>query len=327
MKNSMKRLLLVGMAFIFMLSLAACSKDEEKTIILGEGDWDSNAFQNQVVKIILEEGYDVKVDTVTTDTAVMISSMKTEALDVCLELWSDNVVTYDEDIANGDYIELAVGFNDNMQGLYVPRYMVEGDNAVAPDLKTVDDLKIYADLFEHPENPDKGIIYGGPEGWGATEFMYKKMEAYELSDLYDFKTIDSGATLAATLSGAYQKQEPWVGYYWEPTWVLGLYDMVLLEDSAYSVDDFAAGIGAFPAVEVTVTATPKFVEENPILVEFFENYYTTSAIISESLAYMQENEVEATEAAIWFLQEKQEFWGNWVSDEIFNKVLKAIEAK
>lgn len=325
MNKTIKNLLGLIVALALVLSMAGCAGEEEKTIILGEGDWDSNAFQDQVVKIILEDGYGVNVDVVTADTAVMISSMKTESLDVCLELWSDNVVTYDDDIANGEYVELALNFNDNMQGLYVPRYLVEGDNALAPDLKTVQDLANYPELFENPEDPDRGIIYGGPEGWGATEFLYRKVAAYGLEDSFDFKPIDSGATLAATLSGAYVKEEPWVGYYWEPTWVLGLYDMVLLEDSAYSVEDYENGVGAFTSVDVTVTASNKFVEENPELVKFFENYHTTSAIISEGLAYMQSNEVEADEAAKWFLLEKQDFWKTWVDDEVFNKVIVALE--
>lgn len=326
MNKTIKKILGTIIVLALVLSMAGCASEEEtKTIILGEGDWDSNAFQDQVVKIILENGYDVNVDVVTADTAVMISSMKTESLDVCLELWSDNVVTYDEDIANGEYVELALNFNDNMQGLYVPRYLVEGDNALAPDLKTVQDLNMYADLFENPEDPDRGIIYGGPEGWGATEFMHKKMTAYGLEESFDFKAIDSGATLAATLSGAYTKEEPWVGYYWEPTWVLGLYDMVLLEDSPYSEEDFANGVGAFTTVDVTVTASNKFVEENPELVKFFENYHTTSAIISEGLAYMQANEVEADVAAEWFLTEKQDFWKTWVDDEVFAKVIESLE--
>jgi glycine betaine/proline transport system substrate-binding protein len=325
MNKIFKKLLGTIIVLAMALSLAACAGEEENTIIIGEGDWDSNAFQDQVVKIIIEEGYGVNVDVVTADTSVMISSMKTETLDVCLELWSDNVVTYDEDIANGDYIELSLNFDDNLQGLYVPRYLVEGDKALAPDLKTVNDLNKYPELFENPEEPERGIIYGGPEGWGATEFMQRKMEVYGLDEMFDFKPIDSGATLAATLSGAYQKEEPWVGYYWEPTWVIGLYDMVLLEDSAYSEEDYEKGIGSFPTVDVMVTATPKFVEENPELAEFFGNYHTTSAIISEALAYMQKNEVEADEAAKWFLLEKQDFWKTWVDDEVFNKVLDAIE--
>ena len=325
MNKTFKRLLGTLIVITMVLSLAGCAAEEEKTIILGEGDWDSNAFQDQVVKIILENGYDVKVDVVSADTAVMISSMKTESIDVCLELWSSTVLTYQDDLASGFYNELALNFNDNQQGLYVPRYLVEGENALAPDLKTVMDLKKYPGLFENPEEPERGIIYGGPEGWSVTEFLYKKMATYELEEMFDFKSIDSSATLAATLSGAYLKEEPWVGYYWEPTWVLGLYDMVLLDDSPYDEEDFKTGIGAFPTVDVTVVATPKFVDENPELTKFFENYHTNSKIISEALAYMKENDVEADAAAKWFLLEKQDFWKTWVDDDVFGKVLDAIK--
>jgi glycine betaine/proline transport system substrate-binding protein len=325
MKNTMKKLISLMLAVVLVFALSACSGDEEKIIMIGEGDWDSNSFQDQVVKIILEEGYGVSVDVITADTAVMIASLKTEKLDVCLEIWSDNVLTYNEDIANGEYLELSLNFDDNTQGLYVPRYLIEGDDALAPDLKTVKDLAMYADLFINPEDPDRSIIYGGPEGWGATEHLYKKVDAYGLSEMYDFKPIDSSSTLAATLSSAYIKNEPWVGYYWEPTWVLGLYDMVLLEDSEYSEEDFSNGVGSFATVDVTVAATQTFVDENPDLAEFFENYHTTSAIINEALGYMMENEVEPDVAAKWFLLERQDVWTEWVDDKVAEKVIEAIQ--
>jgi glycine betaine/proline transport system substrate-binding protein len=108
-------------------------------------------------------------------------------------------------------------------------------------------------------------------------------------------------------------------------WVIGLYDMVLLEDGPYSESDFAMGIGSFPTIDVTVTATPTFVEDNPELVEFIENYHTNSAAISEALAYMMENEVEADVAAQWFLLEKQDIWTEWVDDEVAEKVIDAIQ--
>lgn len=326
MKKFTKKLISLMLAVTMIVALSACgSGEDERVITIGEGDWDSNAIQDQVVKVILEEGYGVSVDIVTVDTAVMISSLKTNKLDVCLEIWSDNVVTYEEDIANGEYIELGINFNDNAQGLYVPRYLVEGEDAIAPDLKTVQDLLKYAELFKNPEKPDRGIIYGGPEGWAATDHLHNKMDEYGLAEFFDFRPIDSGSTLAATLSGAYIKEEPWVGYYWEPTWVLGLYDMILLEDSQYTEEDFANGIGMFPTVDVTIATTQDFIDENQDLVEFFEKYHTTSAIINEALAYMQENEVEADVAAKWFLLEKQDVWTTWVDDEVAEKVLEAIQ--
>lgn len=320
----MKKIIIFIMSAILVLSLTACSSSK-KPIVIGEGDWDSNAFHDQVVKIIIEEGYGVETEIVTADTAIMVTGLKTQDIDVAMELWSDNLPTYDADLASGDYTELTVNFDDNIQGLYVPTYLIEGDDALAPDLKTVKDLKKYADLFPDPENSDKGIIYGGPEGWAATAMLHDKMEKYGLDEYYTFKTIDSSATLSAVLSGAYKKGEAWVGYSWEPTWIMGMYDMTLLEDSEYSPEDFEIGIGSFPSVDVTVVVTKGFEEEYPEIAEFLSNYTTSSQLTSAALGYMQENEAATVDAAKWFLNEKKELWKNMVTEDAAKKIEAAIQ--
>jgi len=319
----MKKIIGVALSLMLVFALSGCA-EEAKEIKIGEGDWDSNAFHDQIAKFIIENGYDTDVNVVTADTAVMVSGMKTNDIDATLELWSDNVPSYQDDLANGDYEELAVNFDDNQQGIYVPTYLVEGENALAPDLKTVEDLKDYAHLFPNPENPDEGIIYGGPEGWSATAMLHNKMEAYGLDEYYNFKTIDSNATLSATLASAYAKEEPWVGYNWEPTWIMGIYDMTLLEDSEYSPEDFEQGIDAFPAVKVTVCVNSEFEENHPEVYEFLSNYETSSAVTSAGLGYMQENEVEAEDAAMWFLVEHEEMWKPMVSEEAYDKIIEAL---
>ncbi len=312
------------MSIALVLLIAGCSKEPD-IIKVGEGDWDSNAFHDQVAKFIIENGYGAKLDIITADTAVMVSGLKTNKIDMSMELWSDNIPTYQDDIDAGDYVALSTNFDDNMQGLYVPTYVVEGDDAVAPDLTSVSQLKDYANLFPDPEDPSKGIIYGGPEGWSATEFLHNKIEALGLDEVYNFRTIDSGATLAATLSGAYQRKEPWLGYYWEPTWVMGLYDMTLIDDEPYSEENFNQGIGAFPTVDVQVVATPDFVEKHPEITAFLKNYTTSSELTSQALGYMQDNEAESEEAAVWFLKEN-DMWKDWVSDEALSKIESALDA-
>ncbi len=319
----MRKIIGIALSLMIVMALAGCA-EETKEIKIGEGDWDSNAFHDQIAKFIIENGYDTPVNVVMADTSVMVSGMKTKDIDASLELWSDNVPTYQDDIDNGHYEELAVNFDDNRQGIYVPTYMVEGEGAIAPDLKTVEDLKDYVHLFPNPENEDEGIIYGGPEGWSATAMLHKKMEAYGLDEFYNFKTIDSNATLSATLASAYAKQEPWVGYNWEPTWIMGLYDMTLLEDSEYNVDDYEKGIGAFPSVKVTVCVNSEFEENHPEVYEFLSKYETSSAVTSAGLGYMQENEVEAEDAAIWFLNTYEDMWKPMVSEEAYTKIIEAL---
>lgn len=322
----MKRLTVLLMTFVMVFAMAACAPQEESKIIIGEGDWDSNAFHDQVVKIIVEEGYGVGTEIVTADTAVEVSGLTTGDMDVVVEMWSENIPSYDQDLADGNYVELTTNFDDDDQGLYVPTYMVEGPDAIAPDLKTVQDLKNYADLFEDPEGGDLGIIYGGPEGWEVTAFLQKKMEAYGMGEFYTFRSIDSTAALTATLSGAYEKGEPWVGYYWEPTWIMGLYDMTLLEDTKYSPENYEQGIGGFASVDVTVVATSDFEERYPEIAEFLSKYQTSSALTSEGLAYMQENEVEADAAAKWFINEHQDLIKGMVTEEAFDKIMTFVQS-
>jgi glycine betaine/proline transport system substrate-binding protein len=310
--------ILAVLVAVLTLVLSACAP--EQTIIIGEGNWDSNAFHDQVAKIMIEEGYGVPVDVVPADTSIMVSGLISGDVNLSMELWSDNVLTYDSDIAAGSYVELSTNFDDNTQGLYIPAYLQEE----YPDLVSVDDLIDYVDLFPNPEGGDLGIIYGGPEGWSATEHLHNKMVEYGLDEYFEFKTIDSSATLNATLGSAYAQGEPWVGYNWEPTWTLGVYDMVLLEDSEYSAEDFAAGIGAFPSVDVNVVVDATFEDNYPEVFAFLQNYETSSEITSSALAYMQENDLEAEDAAIWFLENYEDLWSEWVTEDAYNNIMEYI---
>jgi len=314
----MKKLLLGITLLIMAVSFSACTRKQQ--IVIGEGNWDSNAFHDQVAKLIIEEGYGTSVDIVPADTSVMVSGLISKDVNLTMELWSDNVTTYNNDIAEGKYIEVGTNFDDNQQGLYIPRYLQEE----YPGLVSVQDLKDYSNLFPNPEDTSMGIIYGGPEGWGATEFLHKKIIEYGLDQYYEFKTIDSSATLNATLASAYANEDPWVGYNWEPTWVLGYYDMVLLEDTPYSTSDFDQGIGAFPSVDVNICVDTDFQASYPEIYAFLENYTTSSEITSEALAYMQENDLEASDAAIWFLSENESLWQGWVTEDAYNNIMDYI---
>ena len=44
-------------------------------------------------------------------------------IDVNMEEWTNNIATYQEDLDAGAFTELSVNFDDNYQGLYIPRYV------------------------------------------------------------------------------------------------------------------------------------------------------------------------------------------------------------
>ena len=318
----MKKLLLIFTVLLAGLSLAACQY-ESNTIVIGEGDWQSNQFYNQVAKIIIEEGYGVEVEVMQVDTPLLIASLTDGSIDLNLETWSDNMPTYEADIENGNYQELGLNFNDNYQGIYIPTYLAD-----QYDIEYITDLVDHKALFPDPEvtnwDPatDKAVVYGGPSGWQVTTFLVNKFsneEVYpELVEHFEFRPLESTALLDATLTDAYNSEEPWAGYNWEPTTIMGLFDMTLLKDQAdYDKD---SGAGMVPTNDVTVVASNNFVETYPEIVEFLENYRTSAQVASDALAYMAENELSAADTAAWWLENNKDMWTTWVPEDVVSKV-------
>ena len=289
----------------------AAAKEPKTKITFADVGWDSIKLCNAMAGLVAENVFDYEWEEVPGSTPIAHEALINGEVDVCLEEWSDNIATYEEDKANGRFQELGINYNDNHQGFYIPAYVAEAH----PDLKTVKDLERYSDLFQDPEDPGKGRIFGGIPGWGITEIMDKKVKAYGLDTKYNYIEPGSNAALDSALTSAYDKKEPIVSYYWEPTWLMGKYDFVLLEDSPYDAETFADGIGSCPSVKVVVAASNDFTQSNPEFCEFLSNFHTSSALISEGLYYMQENGCGHREAALWLMQEHPELIESWLDDE------------
>lgn len=248
-----------------------------------------------------------------------------------MEAWTDNLIEiYGEAIESGDIVEVSINFDDNAQGLYVPTVMIEGDpengiEPVAPDLVYMTDLPQYWELFQDPEEPTKGRIYGAPPGWNVDNIMQTKVDTYDLDGTFNYFSPGSDTALSTSLAAAAQKGDAWVGYYWEPTWVLGKYDMTLLLEEPYDKDKWENGYGSsFPPMPVTVCVYKDLEEEAPDVYGFLENYETSSEITNKALAFMQDTDADTQEAAMWFFEEYEELWKSWIPSDIAEKVSTAL---
>jgi glycine betaine/proline transport system substrate-binding protein len=219
-------------------------------------------------------------------------------------------------------------YPDATEGWYVPRYVVEGDaergiEAIAPDLKSVADLVAHWELFIDPEEPDKGRFLNCPIGWGCEQRNNTKLEAYGLMDNFVNFHPGTGAALDAAYASANLRAKPIVGYYWEPTWLLGVHDMIKLEEPACTADN--ADACAFSETPASVTASAAFVEQADEIESFFANFKTSSAQVSALLAFMQENEgATRDDAAAHFMKNYADTWTTWVSAEAAQKIQDAM---
>lgn len=294
---------------------------EKTSITFADVGWDSIKLNNALAGLVAENVFGYTWQETPGSTPISHEALMLGDVDVHMEEWTDNISSYQTDLQAGKFTELGINFNDNYQGFYIPRYVADE----YPDLKTVKDLAKYPELFPDPEDASKGIIYGGITGWSITEVMEKKVSAYGLDQYYNYFVSGSDAVLNTAMTSAWDNQEPIVAYYWEPTWLLGKYDFVLLEDDPYNPDTFQDGIGACPAVTVTVAVSNDFAASNPEYCAFLSNFSMPSAIISEALAYMQDSGSSYTQAAQWLLTESHpELVSQWLTDEQADALLESL---
>ena len=256
-------------------------------------------------------------------------------IDVDMEVWVDNTPEFwIEAVAAGNVRELSSVFDDAAQGFYVPRYLVEGDaergiEPLAPDLRSVSDLPQYADLFRDPEQPDKGRLYNCVIGWYCEGINNVKMVVYGLEDTYTNFRPGTGVAIETTMQTAYTQGEPWLGYYWEPTGILGRLDMLRLEEPAYDEDCFAhmnamaeaetpelaTQACDYPIVVAAVGLGSAFADTIPAPIEaFLDAFYLPTATINELLAVMESEEASTRDVAITFLSDYPDVWSAWLAD-------------
>ncbi|WP_129600137.1 ABC transporter substrate-binding protein [Anaerophilus nitritogenes] len=335
----LKKHLMIIMLWMLMVSiLAACShqansqsQGTKETIVFADAGWDSIRFHNAVARMILEKGYGYPTNKIMGSEQTSLLGLRRGDINVYTEIWTGNIIDlYNEAIESGEIVELSINYSDNKQGLYVPTYVIKGDpqrgiEPIAPELKSVKDLDKYWKIFKDIEDPKKGRIYGSIPGWTADTSLRKKMESYGLDKNYNYFQAGSAPALAASIAEAIEKKEPWLGYYWEPTWITGKYDMTLLEDEPYTKEKWENNYACeYPSQDLTIAVNKELLKEAPEVVDFLKQYKTSSEITSKALAYMQENEVNADKAAKWFLKENEDLWTKWVPNEIAKKVKKAI---
>jgi glycine betaine/proline transport system substrate-binding protein len=314
---------ILGVVLVLSTS-TGCFGTSRNTVVLGEADWDSGAVQARIAAFILENGYDYEVAFELGGTIPLAAGLTRGDIDVLIEAWTQSTPeVYEQGFADGSIVELGVDFADSWQGWLVPTYMIT--NGDLPADISVEDMPDYWELFADPEDPSKGRFYNCIPGWVCEEINALKFDAYGLNDTYNLFPSGSQAALDASMKAAYDQEEPWFGYYWEPTLQMGKLDMTKIAEPAFTQGIWdTTRACAYPEDIVFTLATADFVDREPVLAEFFTKWEVTADIVNKTLAYMDESKASYDEAAIWFLQEYESVWTQWVSADIASKVKGAL---
>jgi len=317
----------------------------KERITFFDGGWESLSIINAIAIYIIQHGYGYPAEEMTVSSDTMMVYLPLGDMDVNMELWRAGAWGwYERGVSGSRLIDLGAIYERSTQGWYVPRYVVEGVpergiEALAPGLKSVEDLPEYWEIFKDPNDPNKGVFVTCVPGWRCNKVNRLKFTYYGLDEQFNMLEPESGDDLNDIIANAYGKGEAVLTYYWEPTGLMGRLDMVLLEEPAYTDTCWAeieAAIEedppgtinqscAFPGYDIHKGVYGGLLDRAPDVVIFLKNMFVGTERLNELGAYKMNNNLTPGEVALYYLKNHQNEWSMWVPADVAEKVQATLE--
>ena len=305
-------------AAAFALTLQPSTAFAAKGIIkLHEGDWTGNLVFGKLAEIILEEELDYKVKMVFLPAGpTVLEAIKSGDIDAGFETWpsySTSKEKYITEYGGDGTIEMyGLAGVVGQTGWYVPRYMIEGDTergieAVAPDLKTYEDLNKYAHLFTTPETTPKGRLVACPvAAWQCGD----KARAENLGVDYDIVELGSETAHWAEISAAYARGEPILAYAWEPHWIHAKFDLVEIGLPAFDEEKPLAT--DWPEDLTYHYGSPDLKNDSPDAYAFLKNMKLDNTTQAAMILSVDVDKVPLEKAVRDWMASNEDVWKKWV---------------
>ncbi len=287
-------------------------------VSITEMTFSSAIITTEIASFLMEQGYGCKVTRVPSDTIPALASLaENNDPDIVTELWVNSAgAVYDKLKAEGVITDLTKVLDPGgVEAWWIPTYLAEEH----PELTTIQGI------LDNPELVGNRFNNCPDGGWVCGIINNNIARAYGLEEAgIEVFYHGSGETLAASLAAAYENKEPWFGYYWEPTAIMGRFDMTMVDIGDVDLEAHEANLdpdvvdpkpSAYPPSLVYTVATTRFVEEKPEIAELMSNINFGTDEMSALLAWKGENNASTEETAVHFLMNNKERWAEWLNDD------------
>lgn len=315
-----------GLATGAMLTAGTAAHADCGEVSITEMNWASSQIITEVAKFLMEQGYGCTVEKVPSATTTSVASLAENGEpDIVTELWLNSTGdVYAKLEAEGKVDRLAeVIAPGGVEGWWIPSYLAEAH----PELATVEGVLANPDLVG-------GRFNNCPDGWGCRIVNDNLIAALGMRDAMEIFDHGSGETLATSIAAAYENEEPWFGYYWGPTAVLGQYQMTKVSIGDIDAQVHTAnqnkenanpGVSDFPPAPVLTVATAALTEREPAVAALMGKVSFDVDLLSGLLAWKEENSASAEEAAVYFLTGNSDIWSQWIDDAAREKLAAFIK--
>ena len=294
-------------------------------------NWESGEFITATLQELIERGYGCVTETEPGNTVTLEQALANNDIQVLAEEWVSRSDVWKKAATAGAVQAIGHPFTEATEGWYVPEYLVQGPNARAPNLRTVDQLNDPAmiALFKDPEQPDKGRFLNCPSGWTCEGVNSAKLKAYGLTRAYvDFRP-GAGPALDAAITSAYAQRQPVLFYYWSPTPIAGRFKLVKLIEPAWSKacwDDLTSKDGrhdqgcAAPPAEVAYGVSTVFAGKAPALAALLARATFPMTELNTNLVRRADGKLTARQQAVDFLKRRPDLWRTWVDPATADRI-------
>ena len=157
--------------------------------------------------------------------------------------------------------------------------------------------------------------------------------AYGLGEVFNNFDPGSAEGLSGAIAKAYEREEPWFGYYWAPTAILGKYPMVMIELAGFDAEGHACNTreecdtphaGRYPPSAVLAVTTQAFADSHPEEFAFLGNISIPNDVMNAVLAWGEDNQAEGNEMAGYFMVKHEALWSSWLPADVAAKVKAAL---
>ena len=301
---------------------------EKDPIVFSDLNWTSAQVQNRIAQYIVELGYGYPTGVVFGATLPLFQGLRAGDTHVTMEIWLPNQdEAWAEAQSMGQVVAIGESLGKDWQSAFViPAYLQEQ----YPDLDSVEDLKEdqYKMLFATTETGDKARLVSCVIGWACEAVNAAQITGYGLDDHVHVINPGDSAAASADLYGAYEKNEPWLGYQWGTNDPPLLKDLVRLEEPAYSDECwFTTKACAYEDATILIAVVPDMLQRAPEVVSMFRNWTFNIDRYKNVAAWQSENE-EATvnDSALWWLKGNKAVWSGWVTNEAAASISSALAA-
>ncbi len=305
---------------------AMMEEPPRETIIFSDLNWSSAQLQNRIAQYIVEKGYGYPTDVVFGATLPLFNGLRNGDTHVTMEIWLPNQdEAWNEAQAAGEVYPVGLSLGKDWQSAFViPKYLQEQ----YPELDSVDDLtdQQFKDLFKTTETGDKARLVSCVIGWACEEVNKAQVTGYGLDEHVEIVNPGDGAALNADVYGAYERQEPWLGYQWGTNDPALKLDLVRLEEPAYSDQCwFTTKACAYEDATILIAVAPDLPARAPDVIGMLQAWDFNIGIYKAAVQWQDANpDADTNATALWWLNSNEDIWSAWVTSEAAESISIAL---